>query len=48
MIKVSRQMAGWGRLNGPSGVTVTPNRMKADRLATIPLKVNVTTVFHSD
>lgn len=39
MMKVSLQMAGCGRLKGPSGVTVTPRRMKADRLATRPLEV---------
>lgn len=39
-MKVNLQMAGCGRLKGPSGVTVTPSRMNADTLATRPLKDN--------
>ena len=31
-------MAGCGRINGPSGVTVTPSRMNAEVIATKPLK----------
>jgi hypothetical protein len=36
--KVNLHTAGCGRLNTPSGVTVTPKRMKASTLATRPLK----------
>jgi hypothetical protein len=36
--KVNLHTAGCGRLNTPSGVTVTPKRMKANTLATRPLK----------
>ena len=36
--KVNLHTAGCGRLNTPSGVTVTPKRMKANTIATRPLK----------
>ena len=36
--KVNLHTAGCGRLNTPSGVTVTPKRMKASTIATRPLK----------
>jgi hypothetical protein len=36
--KVNLHRAGCGRLNTPSGVIVTPKRMKANTLATRPLK----------
>jgi hypothetical protein len=36
--KANLHTTGCGRLNTPSGVTVTPKRMKANTLATRPLK----------
>jgi hypothetical protein len=36
--KVNLHTAGCGRLNTPSGVTVTPKRIKANTQATRPLK----------